>query len=181
MKFLNSISDALSFIERVIVVSLLGGMVVLAFTQVILRNFFSSGFLWADPFLRHIVLWIGFLGGSLATQQEKHINLDIVTRFVSSRHKHLIRIATNLFAATVTFMLAKAGVTFLLNELETAETLITIGSVNFPAWWFQIIIPVGFGLMTFRFIIRSIEHTLKAVHPTLEADHPTNIPTIERP
>jgi len=180
MKFLNTISHALSYIERITVVSLLAGMIVLAFTQVILRNFFSSGFLWADPFLRHIVLWIGFLGGSLATQQEKHINLDIVTRFVSPRYKHIIRIATNLFAATVTFMLAGAGLTFLKNEIETAETLITIGSMDFPAWWFQLIIPIGFGLMTFRFIIRSIEHTFKAVNPKLAADQPTNMPTIER-
>ena len=179
MKIINGINNLFSFIEKTIVVLFLSIMIVLAFAQVIMRNFFDTGLLWADPFLRHMVLWIGFLGASLATQQEKHINIDLVTRFFSPRNTNFVRIATNLFAAAVCFGLAKAGWTFLQSEIETGDILLTIGQKEFPAWWFQVIIPFGFGLMSFRFLLRTIEHIIRIFDKSLPAPHSTNVPTIE--
>lgn len=179
MRVIASISRALSFIERSMVVLLLGTMVVLAFLQVILRNTLHSGFLWADPFLRHAVLWIGFLGASLATQQEKHINIDLVTRFLSPRMTNVVRIVTNLFAGAVCALLSNAGRTFVMSEQTTGDILLTVGTIDFPAWWFQIIIPVGFGLMAFRFLIRSVEHVIEAFNPTAPVQPTTHVPTID--
>ena len=179
MKFIKAVSSLLSIVERSIIVGLLGVMVLLAFLQVILRNVFSTGLLWADPFLRHLVLWVGFLGASLATQQEKHINIDLITRFLSPKHTNIIRIITNLFASIVCSILAHAGWTFLLNEMESPEVLFTIGELPFSLWWFQIIIPFGFGLMAFRFLIRTIEHIIGIFHPPSDKSPETNIPVIE--
>jgi TRAP-type C4-dicarboxylate transport system permease small subunit len=179
MKFLQAVSGALNFLERSLIVLLLGIMVILAFTQVILRNFFSSGLLWGDPFLRHLVLWIGFLGASIATQQEKHINIDLLTRFASPKIVNIFHIATNLFAGLVCYYLASAGWTFLVSEMEAHDALFSIGETAFAAWWFQTIIPAGFGLMSFRFFIRAIEHILEAIHPSGRKDFSTNVPTID--
>ncbi len=165
MKFLKTISDILSKIEGSLVVFLISLMIILAFVQVVLRNLFSVGFLWADPFLRHLVLWIGFLGASLATQKEKHINIDLVTRFTSTKITNIIKIVTNIFACGVTIFLANAGFVFLKNELESNEILFAIESLNFPAWYFQFIIPIGFSLMAFRFLIRTVEHMITASRP----------------
>lgn len=180
MKFLRSVNRLLTSLEGALVVVLLLIMVSLAFLQVILRNVFSTGLLWADPFLRHMVLWLGFLGASLATSQEKHINLDIVQRFVSPRVGNLIRVTTNLFAAIVTGFLAQAGWTFLQSEIETAEILLTVGSTEFKAWWFQAIIPVGFGLMSFRFLLKWMEHVLQIFSPAPGSESPLNVPVIKR-
>ncbi|MBI1805291.1 MAG: TRAP transporter small permease [Ignavibacteriae bacterium] len=179
MNVLSAISRVLSWVESALVVSLLTVMICFAFAQVILRNLFDTSFLWADPFLRHLVLWVGFLGASLATRHEKHINLDIVTRFTSVKVTHLIRSLTNLFAAIVTGALAKAGWIFLMNE-GSGEVLFTIGQMNFPTRWFQVIIPVGFGLMAFRFFIRMIEHIIEANNPTEQSLPQPNVPTLER-
>ena len=179
MRILKGISSVLSWIERSAVIALLAVMVALAFLQVILRNVFSTGFLWADPMLRHAVLWIGFLGASLATQQEKHINIDLVTRFLSPRMTNIVRIVTNLFAGIVCALLANAGRTFVASEQSTGDILLTINAMEFPAWWFQLIIPIGFGLMAFRFLIKTIEHVIEAFNPTALIQHTTNVPTLD--
>ena len=179
MKVIGAISSVLNLLERSLIVVLLGAMVLIAFTQVILRNVFSSGLLWADPFLRHLVLWIGFLGASLATQKEKHINIDILTRFAPPKVVNIVHIATNLFAGIVCYYLASAGWTFLLSEMESHEALFSVGSAEFPAWWFQTIIPLGFGLMSFRFLIRTLEHILEAIHPSGKVPLSTNVPTLD--
>lgn len=173
MNVFRALSTFLLFIERSLIIVLLGIMVLLAFLQVILRNYFSTGFLWADPFLRHMVLWVGFLGASITTQQEKHINIDIITRFVSPKLTNLIRIATNLFAGIVCSILANAGWTFLKNEMESQRILMSIGTMEFQTWWFQIIIPIGFGLMAFRFLLQTLEHILDAFNPA--SGKPQNI------
>ena len=178
MKIIKWISGGLSAVERSLVVVLLGAMMMLAFLQVILRNVFSTGFLWADPLLRHLVLWVGFIGASLATQQEKHINIDLFTRFLSQKISNVIHIATNVFAGIVCSFLAHAGWTFFISEQSSKGVLLTIGTMEFPTWWFQLIIPVGFGLMAFRFFIRTIEHGIEAMHPTQAPAHPTNVPII---
>jgi C4-dicarboxylate transporter DctQ subunit len=81
MKILNKIIDKLSRLESSLIIILLGVMVILAFLQVILRNLFSFGFLWADPLLRYMVMWVGFLGAVIATREEKHFGVDFVTRY----------------------------------------------------------------------------------------------------
>lgn len=163
MRILRSFSNALSVVERSLVVTLLSVMVLLAFLQVILRNYFSTGFLWADPFLRHMVLWVGFLGASLATQNEKHISMDILTRYASPKVANIVRILTNLFAATVCTVLANAGWTFLKSEMQSGGYLLTIGSTEFPAWWFQVVIPACFCLLAIRFTLRVAEHLYAAL------------------
>jgi len=179
MKLIKAVSSALSWIESSLIVLLLLLMTLLAFLQVVLRNVFSTSFLWGDPFLRHLVLWIGFLGASIATRQEKHINLDIVTRLLPPRATSFIRTCTNLFAAIVTALLARAGFVFLTSEIESGEALFTIGQTDVPAWWLQLIIPVGFGLMAFRFFIRVIEHAIETINPPVEIPPPVNVPNIE--
>ncbi|MBI4549002.1 MAG: TRAP transporter small permease subunit [Ignavibacteriae bacterium] len=168
MKLIQTLSTALAFIERTLVVLLLGVMVLLAFSQVILRNVFSTGFLWADPLLRHMVLWVGFVGASLATQQEKHISIDLITRFVSPKIKTASRIMTNLLAGIVCAFLANAAWTFLLSEMESGDVLFTIGKTSFPLWWFEAIIPFGFAFIAFRFLLRVVEHVMVMSRTTFQ-------------
>jgi TRAP-type C4-dicarboxylate transport system permease small subunit len=179
MKILRTLNAGVLFVERSLVVTLVVIMVLLAFVQVVLRNYFSMGILWADPLLRHMVLWVGFLGASLATHREKHISIDLITRFVSVRATNLIRILTNLFACIISFVLARAGWTFLKAEMESQTTLLTIGTAELPAWWFQLIIPVGFGLISFRFFLRILEHINEALYPGSMDSQPATASTTD--
>jgi C4-dicarboxylate transporter, DctQ subunit len=179
MRIINAVSRGLAWAEGALTAVLLGIMILLAFLQVILRNFFSTGILWLDPFLRHMVLWVGFLGASLATRQEKHINLDVITRLLPPRGVEAVRIVSNLFAAAVTLFLARAGWTFLGSEMGSPEELFRIGQASFAAWWFEAIIPAGFALMAFRFSIRVVEHLIRTIHPPAVVEPTTTVPAPE--
>jgi TRAP-type C4-dicarboxylate transport system permease small subunit len=174
MRTIRALSNALLFVERSAVVLILAAMVIMAFLQVVLRNVFSTGILWADTMLRHMVLWIGFLGASLAAQSERHISIDVLSRFVPERAKHLLRSVIYLFAAIVCFILAEASLTFLAAERQAGTILLTIGETDLPGWYFQLIIPVGFGLIALRFLLRLLEHVIAFLSParseSLEAE-----------
>jgi C4-dicarboxylate transporter DctQ subunit len=153
MKFLRLLDRVIAAAETTLLVVLLGVMIVLDFAQVILRNFFSSGFIWADTFLRQMVLWVAFLGASLAAQERKHINIDVLTRFLPGRAKRIARMVTDLFAAIVCFSFLRASLTFVSSEI----TYTTILLLNIPTWCFELIIPVGYGMLTFRFLIKVVD------------------------
>ena len=152
MNILKSIDRVLTRAEEIILITLLSVMVVMSFLQVVLRNIFSSGILWADILLRHILLWLGFLGAAIATSENRHINIDALRRFLSPPIRRVMEVVTDLFAAGVCALLARASWEFVEGERIDGGTVLE----GIPSWYFQIIIPVGFGLLVVHFIIRAI-------------------------
>ena len=134
-------------------------MEIFSFAQVVLRNVFDQGFLWGDIFLRHLVLWVGFIGASIATREEKHINIDVFSRLMKGKAKYFAQALVNMFAAFVSFLLMQAAWAFILEEKEFETVLFN----DIPAWYFQIIIPVGFGLMMIRFVINLIQKVVDGI------------------
>lgn len=158
MNLVRRISRTILTAERSLVVVLLAMMILLAFLQVVLRNIFGTGIIWADTLLRHLVLWVGFIGASIATQSEKQIAIDVLSRFVPERFGHLLRVVTYLFTAAVCILLAIAAYRFVLDERDAQTVLMTIGRTDIFTWQAQTVIPFGFALMAFRFLIQILEH-----------------------
>lgn len=158
MTHLIRISKYISYAEKAILIFILSLMVLLSFLQVILRNVFSTGILWLDPLLRHFVLWIAFLGASLATQNEKHIKIDILSRLLSQKNQHLSRFTTATFSTIVVVLLFIASIKFLSDEISAQTTVFTIANIQIKSFHMQLIIPIGFGLMFFRFMINAIQY-----------------------
>lgn len=159
----HKIDQYWSRFESITIVLILAAMVFLGFFQIILRNFFGTGISWIDPLLRHMVLWIAFIGASLSTAKGKHINIDAVSRFFPLKGKIIARIITNLTAFLVTVFLTKASVVFLRDEMDFGSTAVA----DVPAWIFQIIIPVAFGLIAVRFFA----HTIAGAIILIKNDH----------
>jgi TRAP-type C4-dicarboxylate transport system permease small subunit len=159
MKILKTIDSIFNKIEGAVLIFLLLVMLFMAFGQVVLRNFFSGGIVWGDILLRHLVLWLGFLGAALATSGERHLNIDILTRYLPDRLKGVVATLSNVFAAVVCFLLFQASFTFIQFDIANNNTVFA----EIPSWYAEIIIPVGFGLLTFHFIVRAILDAGKAL------------------
>jgi C4-dicarboxylate transporter DctQ subunit len=139
--------EALGRVEKLFMALMLSVMILLAFLQIILRNAFSSGISWGDPLVRYLVLWVGFIGASLATKEGKHITIEVFSKWFSGQGRRYLKAASLLVSAFVCSLLAFAGWTFVQNEAQMGGT----SFLNIPAWIPQIIIPVTFALMALRF------------------------------
>ena len=134
--------------EDALLVLMLAAMILLAGSQILLRNFWDIGLPWGDPLLRASVLWVGLLGAMAATRDDNHISIDILYRLLPITGKNISRTITDLFTAVVCGSVAWYG--GLLVALEKQDESIVFGSV--PAWIAELIIPVGFGVMALRFM-----------------------------
>lgn len=158
MKFLQNISTYISKAEKAILIMILSLMVILSFLQVVLRNIFGTGILWLDPLLRHFVLWITFLGASIATQNDRHINIDVLSKLLSDRNKYLVKFIIHLFSTLVVFFMLDASIKFIKDEIDANTIIFTISNTEIKSYQMQLIIPVGFALILFRFLISSIQN-----------------------
>lgn len=154
MRAIKAIDRALSHLEEAFVVLSLSSMVVVAFIQVILRNVFSTGLTWADELLRHLVLWTGFIAGSLATREGRHIAIDIMSRMLPPAAKRANDVLVSAGALAFCVFLFKASWYFVSVERSYGEFS---GSLRTPVWVLEIIFPVTFGLLAVRFSIKIIE------------------------
>lgn len=134
-------------IEQILIVILLSLMILVASLQIVLRNLFETGLSWGDSLIRNLVLWVGFIGASLATREGKHINIDVVSRWLPSLGKRIVTLVIHLFSLFVCILLTYASLKFLNNEAQMGETTF----LNIPNWVLEIILPMIFGLMSFRF------------------------------
>ena len=157
MRLLRLLDNALVKIETVFLVLFLTVMILLSFSQVVLRNFFDTGFLWADPLVRHLLIWAGFLGAAIATHEDKHISIDALSKFFSPKWKAIAQVVTSLFAVIVCYYLAEAALVFLLDE-KGAESEVFL---SLPTWIVLIILPAGYALIAVHFVVKIIENAMK--------------------
>jgi TRAP-type C4-dicarboxylate transport system permease small subunit len=157
MKLLRTLTAILVRVETVLLVVFLSLMGILAFAQVILRNVFGTGILWADPMVRQMVLWSGFMGAALATSADRHISVDAFTKYLSARTNHTIKIITSLAAAIVTFFLAQGAWEFVLAEKDSGGEIF----LGISSWVGLTIIPAGYILIMIHFLIQAIEVAVK--------------------
>lgn len=128
---------------------LLSAMILLACLQILLRSVFSSGLVWADPLLRYLVIWCGLLGAALATSRGEHIAIDLAEHIVPQKLQRLVTALCHLFAAITSGFLTWAAILFIRSEMEYGSPAL----FGFPSWYWNMIFPLAFGLICFRYIL----------------------------
>ena len=140
-------------IEEIALSLLLTTMIILACLQIGLRVIFSSGIVWADPLLRYLVLWSGFLGAAVATRMGKHIAIDLVSHLVPDLILHWLQLAIQFFSLSICLILTYASIIFVINEASFASSQTLLGLAS---WRLNLIFPVSFGLISLHLLIAAI-------------------------
>ena len=139
----------LGHFEVMVIALLLGGLVLLGCLQIVLRNFFHSGILWADPLMRHIVLWLGCLGAVLATTRLRHINIDVFTRLLPASLRPYRRAVVYSATAVATFVLGVAALRLVVDERAFGDVAFGV----FQTWTLQSVLPFAFFMISYRSLV----------------------------
>lgn len=148
-KVFAALDKAGRLLEDAILVIILTAMIGLAFSQIVLRNFFDIGVIWSDELLRLMVLWLAVAGAVAASRTDKHINIAILDRLLPASAVRWSKVLIQLFTAAVCTTVAWYGTLFVLTSREFGDEL--LGGV--PAWWLQAPLPLGFALMAWRYFV----------------------------
>ncbi len=138
--------------ENLLLVLLFAAILGLSTTQIVLRNFFASGLFWADELVRLLVLWLAVVGALAATRDRRHIAIELIVRALPEFLQRMTRSVVGLFAAAVAGVFAWQSWRFVVDSREFGDTVLG----DWPAWYFQLILPLGFALIAWRFLTTAI-------------------------
>lgn len=146
-------------LEDGILVTLLSVMLSTAVLQIFLRNLFESGLSWADPMLRILVLWVGMVGAILASRENNHISMNILTHFLPAKVKRAVKVLVDIFTSLVSAIIAYHSFKFVLSEYQVG----TIAFASVPSWLCESIIPAAFTIIALRYLIFALWHSRMVV------------------
>jgi len=142
--------------ERGLLAFALIAMLLLAVAQIVLRNIFGSGIVWADSMVRLLVLWTALLGAMQATHFREHIRIDALLRLIPEKWNPRVRAIMDILAGIICALAAWFSGQFVyLEYLDGAEAF-----GHLPSWLTASIIPFAFSIMAIRFMVGSFLHTI---------------------
>jgi len=163
-------------IEVTVLVLVVLTMIGLSFAQVatrVLRPYFPfiQPVAWFDTLARHLVLWVGVLGASIAAREGRHFGVEALPKLFSERGRRRLEGVLNVIAGVVSALLTQIMWNkIVLDEIPRSRPpenhhLFVVGlpgggSLPVPEWWLLGIIPIGLAGMTYRFLLRSLEAAL---------------------
>lgn len=140
-------------VENIFLVVMLTSMILLAVGQIVLREVFDTGIIWADELIKLMVLWLAMVGSVAASRDDRHIRVDALSHVLPDRLIQVTRVLVDAFAATVCGVVAWQAWRYLQLEVEFQDSVL----VDMPAWIAHAIIPLAFALVSYRFVILAIK------------------------
>jgi TRAP-type C4-dicarboxylate transport system permease small subunit len=168
MHILHFIDRCLARLEKWLIVLFLSLMLLFTFVQVVLRGLYTHAHIqwanhwmahigWSEPFARLLVLWLVFLGASLLTGDGKHIKIDLLTTVISRKWSHVREIVLSIACLGICVIMFRVCLDYLKLERAYGGTMF----LQIPNWVAQLILPMGFGAMFFRFLLKAVGATLE--------------------
>ena len=168
MEILKLIDKVLVKVEGWLIFGFLSVMVTFTFIQVCLRGLYTHahfrwanmlmGYLdWSEPLVRLLVLWLTFLGASLLTGDNKHVKIDLFSNLLPQKlrpwRELILAVVCIIVSATMVFVC----IGYLKLEMEFGGTVF----LRLPNWIGQLILPLGFAMILFRFLLRAVDQGLR--------------------
>ena len=152
VRFWERLDETIGRLEKALMVLFLGLMIVMAFAQIALRNFTGIGLPWSESLVRYLVLWVGFIGASLAAREGRHITIEVIKLRPSVSGRRYLAALSQFCAVLVCAVMTWAAVKFVRDDAQIG----TRTFLDLPTWVLETIIPATFAIMSLRFLLRAI-------------------------
>ncbi|MFA5905329.1 MAG: TRAP transporter small permease [Desulfobacula sp.] len=137
--------------EDGILISLLLLMISVAVFQIVARNIFDSGIRFGDELIRVLVLWISLMGAMVASRNNSHVNIDLISRYLPRQIQKMSMVLVGFFTSFICAVMSWFSYDFVMMEKLGG----VIAFAGIPIWVCQSIIPVSFGIISFRYLLLS--------------------------
>ena len=123
-------------------------VVVLSFSQLVLRNLDMGGMAWSDAALRINVLWLAMFGAMRASRMQQHISIDVLTRYLPANMRKPRHVFVSCCCSCIGALAAWYSLQFVLLEKEDGM----LAFLDVPVWLCEAVIPLAFTVIAWRFL-----------------------------
>ena len=121
------------------------------FANVVLRYVFASGLTWSEELIRFLMIWISFIGISMATRRGEQLAVDIALVYSGPALSRAIRLVVNAISCVFSLLLAYYGYLVVTTLSRSAQVSPAMG---IPMYLVYLVIPISGVLLALRFAQR---------------------------
>ena len=129
----------------------------------------NLGWFWASKLSMFLMIWIGFIGASVAAKERKHLTIDVAGRVLSPRGARVAAFFTQAIAAGFCFLMSSHALDMVLLSRANGDI---DGVLPIPLWIIQAIMPFSLFVMGARFIENIFRKSLEQEEMELEGKRP---------
>jgi TRAP-type C4-dicarboxylate transport system permease small subunit len=115
-----------------------------------------NGLVWSQPAALVLTLWVGFIGASMCTHENKHLKVEAVQRHIPQSLRRWVALTSNLITALFCFGLMWLSIRYVrFNYEEWVATEHRGGlfqGMDAPKWVGFLVLPVAFFATATRFL-----------------------------
>ncbi|KAA0972144.1 TRAP transporter small permease [Aureimonas fodinaquatilis] len=148
--WLNRVEAGLAKLVSAIAIVTLIAIVTIVFSAVVMRYGFNSAMIFSYDVSTVLFAWLIFLGLIVAERDGAHMGIDAIDRVKSPWLRRLVVIVRYTLLLMTSIYLCKVGISLV------ERTGNQIPSLRISARWLYTALPIGFGLLSFSYLVRLI-------------------------
>ncbi|MFV8750071.1 TRAP transporter small permease [Nannocystaceae bacterium ST9] len=117
---------------------------------------FPAGLQWAASFSLVLMLWVSFLGASMATRDNLHLKLEAANKALPEKLRKITGLLAGILTASFCLLLAYLGYRYCVVKYEEWDLSNHLGALHdstpIPFWASFMVVPVAWVIMAMRFI-----------------------------
>ncbi len=124
--------------------------------EIVARSIFNTSFLWSEELSRYLIIVSTYFGAAAAVRSGEHIRVELLLGMLPPGGRRILECVTSLLCALFAATVATHGYRWVSDsmalDLTSADSSLVI-----PVYVFQAAVPLGFAIMTLRFIWRAFQ------------------------
>jgi len=149
-------------VNRAIEYSLFGlgfSMAILVAVQVFCRYVLNSSLFWSEELARYMLVWLSFLGATVAYYRNLHPGVDAFTSRISPEKQRITQLLVHATAMVLALVMVISGIQFAWFVRMQISPALAI-----PKWIILAVIPVSGGIL-FVYALAFLLKTMQRVQP----------------
>jgi len=120
-------------------------MLVQVCTEIVLRDFFNTSFLWSEEVARYLMIWSVYFGAAAAVGTNGHLRIEMLIDAVPPRVRHVLDGIAQFWVLAFSLAITYAGYSMVRDSF--ASGMVSADSnLPFQLGWVQLVIPITFAL-----------------------------------
>lgn len=145
-------------IEHGALIISLAVMVIVIFTQVVMRYIFNNSLSWSEEFARYLFVWFSWIGVSAGLKDGEHLKVEILSVALVKRgllkSKEIINILVSLIWLATTLIVTYYGLEVVAAQ---ADMNVLTPAMRMPVWLGYLSIPACSAVVGIRLIVKIID------------------------
>jgi TRAP-type C4-dicarboxylate transport system permease small subunit len=124
--------------------------------EIVSRALASASFAWSEELSRYLLIWMTYFGAAAVTRDNSHIRVEVLIDRLRPAARRIVEILVVLLCLVFSTVICVVSLRYVSDSRDlgmmSADSYLPV-----PIWVFQSIIPIGFGLISFRLVLNLID------------------------